>query len=344
MYNKKCPQLVVRFGANSYFCTTFLHTTLRCLTQHNCIYMTPQTVLITGGSGLVGSQLSQLLTQAGYQVRHLGRKSTKITPYPTYYWDVEQQQIDPQALAGVDAIVHLAGAGIADSRWTATRKQQITDSRVQSSQLLYRTLQQLPHHRVQTFVSASAIGYYGNRYDEVLTEQSEPTNEFLSRTTQLWEASVLPIADLGIRTALLRMGIVLSAAGGALPQTALPLKMRVGTYFGSGKQYYSWIHINDLCRLFLHTLQHSHLSGIYNAVAPQPVNNKEFVRQIAVAMGKPAIFVPAPAFVLQLAMGEMSHIVLDSAYVSADKVLQTNFAFQYPEISLALKQIYPPQP
>ena len=298
-----------------------------------------KTVLITGASGLIGTQLSQMLSAKGYIVLHLGRKSTRKPTYPTFFWDVENGEIDTNAFKNVDAIVHLAGAGVADSRWTEDRKRQIINSRVNSGRLLHAALKNTPN-QVKVFVAASAVGYYGNRYQEVLTETAQPTNEFLSRTTQNWEDASVQMAELDIRTVILRIGIVLSEKGGALPQTALPLKMRVGAYFGSGKQYYSWIHIDDVCRAFIHALQTPAMSGVYNAVAPKPVTNKEFVRNIAVAMGKPAVFVPTPAFALQLAMGEMSHLVLDSAYVSADKLLQTGFTFEYPQIELALKEIY----
>jgi uncharacterized protein (TIGR01777 family) len=306
---------------------------------NNAAMQAIKTVLITGASGLIGTQLSKMLIDEGYNVVHLGRKSTRKSVYPTFFWDVDNGQIDTNAFKNVDAIIHLAGAGVADSRWTEDRKREIINSRVNSGRLLYETLKNTSN-QVKTFVSASAVGYYGNRYQEVLTETAQPTNEFLSRTTQNWEDASAQMAELGIRTVILRIGIVLSEKGGALPQTALPLKLRVGAYFGSGKQYYSWIHITDICRIFMHALQTPNMSGIYNSVAPNPVNNKEFVRNIAVAMGKPAVFVPAPAFVLQLAMGEMSHIVLDSAYVSADKLLQTGFVFKYPQIELALKEIY----
>lgn len=298
-----------------------------------------KTVLITGASGLIGTQLSQMLSAKGYIVVHLGRKSTRKSVYPTFFWDVEKGEIDTNAFKNVDAIVHLAGAGVADSRWTEDRKRQIINSRVNSGRLLHETLKNTPN-QVKVFVSASAVGYYGNRYQEVLTETAQPTNEFLSRTTQNWEDASAQMAELGIRTVILRIGIVLSEKGGALPQTALPLKMRIGTYFGSGKQYYSWIHIDDVCTAFIHALQTPSMSGVYNAVAPKPVTNKEFVRNIAVAMGKPAVFVPAPAFILQLAMGEMAHLVLDSAYVSADKLIESGFIFEYPKIELALKEIY----
>lgn len=298
-----------------------------------------KTVLITGASGLIGTQLSQMLSAKGYIVVHLGRKSTRKSVYPTFFWDVEKGEIDTNAFKNVDAIVHLAGAGVADSRWTEDRKRQIINSRVNSGRLLHETLKNTPN-QVKVFVSASAVGYYGNRYQEVLTETAQPTNEFLSRTTQNWEDASAQMAELGIRTVILRIGIVLSEKGGALPQTALPLKMRIGTYFGSGKQYYSWIHIDDVCTAFIHALQTPSMCGVYNAVAPKPVTNKEFVRNIAVAMGKPAVFVPAPAFILQLAMGEMAHLVLDSAYVSADKLIESGFIFEYPKIELALKEIY----
>lgn len=297
-----------------------------------------KTVLITGGTGLIGKKLSQLLTDKGYDVWHYSRKQRPNSPYRTFLWNVEEGTIDTTPLSKVDAIIHLAGENVAESRWTAQRKREIINSRTNSLRLLHDSLRDM-QHQVQCFVSASAVGYYGNHYGEVLTEESSSTNDFLSRTTQWWEDAAQQIASMNIRTAILRIGIVLSGEGGALPLTALPLKFRVGTYFGNGDQYYSWIHLDDVANMFIYVMENN-LAGIYNAVAPEPVTNKEFVRNIAVAQNRPSIFVPIPAFALRAAMGEMAAVVLDSAFVSSEKIQDMGFRFKYPKLELALKVIY----
>ncbi|OWY19456.1 TIGR01777 family protein [Sphingobacteriales bacterium UPWRP_1] len=301
-------------------------------------------VLITGASGLIGSRLTQMLIEKGFGVLHLTRNPNAGTgEVKQYAWNVEKGTIDSAALENAHAIVHLAGAGIAAHRWTPHYRRQIIESRTQSAALLIQALQNNPAHKVEVFVGASAIGYYGNRNSQLLTETDAPQKgDFLSETTQLWETAYAPLTDqLNIRTAILRIGIVLSAQGGALPQTDLPLRMGApGVYFGNGSQYYSWIHIDDLCRMFIAAIENSQMSGVYNAVAPQPVTNKEFVLTIAKTLGRWAIALPVPRAALHLAMGQMADIVLHSARVSAQKITTAGFTFSYPELPAALAQIY----
>lgn len=296
------------------------------------------TVLIGGGSGLIGTRLSQLLTQREYTVWHLSRHPDSEDIFPTYHWDAKRQQIDQEAVDKADYVINLAGAGIADQRWTEERKQVIIDSRVNTTRLLRDSFARSASPP-KAFVSASAVGYYGDRGDQVLMEADPPGDGFLSKSCRLWEASVQEVAELGIRTAMVRTGIVLSTQGGALPKMMLPLKAFAGTYFGDGKQWYSWIHIDDLCRIYIHLLENEALAGPYNGAAPHPVTNYTFVKKVAEAMGKPAAMIPAPAFALRLAMGEMSHAVLDSVRASADKIQQADFDFHYPEVLPALKNV-----
>lgn len=300
-------------------------------------------ILITGASGLVGSRLTELLLQKGYTVSHLTRSPKSGSKIPAYAWNVEKGTIDKTAINNADAIIHLAGAGIAEHRWTSAYRRLIVDSRTKSTALLVQALRSNPTHKVSVFVGASAIGYYGNRGNELLNENSQPqADDFLSETTQLWEASYTPIfTDLHIRTAILRIGIVLSTNGGALPKTDLPLRLGApGAYFGNGNQYYSWIHIDDLCRLFIAALENPKMSGIYNAVAPQPLTNKEFVATIAKALGKWQLLLPVPELMLRLPMGQMADIVLHSAKVSCQKAMDAGFSFNFPNLPDALTNLY----
>ncbi len=298
-----------------------------------------ENVLITGGTGLVGTRLTELLLDKGYGVMHVSRRKNKNAVVPTYKWKVSDGWLHSEAIEKADYIIHLAGANVADSRWTKSRKKVIVDSRVLTSNLLYDRLKNNGQH-VKAFISASAIGYYGNRGDEVLEETAKPSNCFLGKTTQLWEKASQQVATLGIRTALLRIGLVLSKEGGALPKTALPLKFGLGTIFGNGQQYYSWIHIDDVCRLFIHAMENEEINGAYNAVAPKPSTNKELVEGIAKVWNKKPLTLSAPERLLRLAMGQMADIVLFSANVSAEKTLQSGFVFNYPNLQTALEDIY----
>ncbi len=296
-------------------------------------------ILITGGTGLVGTLLSKMLLDKGYQVAILTRSETQGMPYKAYRWSIDKWYIEKPAIEEAQVIVHLAGAGVADKKWTDKRKKLIIRSRVESAKLLHEYLSEVDH-QVETFIGASAIGYYGDRGKELLTEESTPSSGFLSKTCQLWEEANQPIAQLGIRQVLFRIGIVLSKQGGALPLTAMPVKFHLGSYFGNGQQYYSWIHIHDMCSMIIAAIENKQMEGVYNAVAPNPVTNKEFVATIAKALNKKALMAPVPAFMARLGMGEMASIVMDSARVSAKKVEEAGFEFTYPHLLAALKELY----
>jgi uncharacterized protein (TIGR01777 family) len=297
----------------------------------------PKNILITGASGLIGSRLTALLIEKGYTVSHLGRKkqSGKIK---SYTWSVERNIIDPSAFDGVDAIIHLAGAGVADKRWTKSRKQEIMNSRTQSTRLLYDTLNARAH-RIKTVVSASAIGYYGFDRDEYFTENSTPGVDFLSQVTYAWEQEADKIAKLGIRLVKVRVGIVLSKDGGAIKEMMKPIQYYVGSPLGSGDQYQSWIHIDDICGIFIKALEDESLNGPINGVAPKPVTNKELTKAIAEALHKP-LFLPAvPAFVLKLILGEMANIVLKGSRVSSEKVMSHGYQFQFTDVNDAVRDL-----
>lgn len=297
------------------------------------------TVLIGGGSGLVGMHLSRLLQKHQYEVLHLSRKKDLKAVFPRYAWNIEKGSIDEEALVRADYIINLAGAGIADKRWTSSRKKLIIDSRVNSTLLLKNTLQKIGK-QVKAYLSASAVGYYGDRGAELMEENSPPKpGDFLSDSTVQWEVAADTLQTVTERLVKIRIGIVLSAQGGALPKMMFPVKFRVGTYFGDGQMYYSWIHIDDLAQIFLQALESEKMTGVYNAVAPNPVTNYQLNEGIAQALDVGMISVPAPAFVLRLAMGEMADVVLSSIKVSAKKIEQTEFTFQYPDLLPALQDI-----
>lgn len=294
--------------------------------------------LIAGGTGLIGTRLSQLLTERGYGVAHLSRKSSPKATFPTFSWDPSRRQIDPEALQNVSVLINLAGAGIADGRWTDRRKELIIRSRVESTLFLKETIEGSAG-QIDTYLCTSAIGYYGNRGDEWLTEDSKPGKGFLPQSTQQWEKAIDEVRTTGVRTVAFRTGIVLSTHGGALEKILLPARAGAGTYFGDGRQWYSWIHIDDLCRLFIYAMEQEALAGTYNAVAPQPVTNRGLMEALQEVSGRWMALFPIPAFSLRLIFGEMADTILDSTRVAAGKVQKAGFPFQYPEVKGALADL-----
>jgi uncharacterized protein (TIGR01777 family) len=303
-----------------------------------------KTVLITGGTGLVGSRLTELLLARNYNVIVLSRsKKETSTPNLSYaIWNVEEQTIDVSVFATTDYIVHLAGAGVADKRWSSSRKKEILDSRTQSSALLVKTLQH-NSNKVQAVISSSAIGWYGpdpSLHTNGFEETDTPFNDYLGNTCKLWEESIEPITQQNIRLVKLRTGIVLSTKGGALKEFLNPIKMGIAAILGSGKQIISWIHIDDLCNQFIYAIEHENMQGIYNAVAPNPVNNKTLTLSIAKQVkGKFYIPVYVPSFMLKIILGEMSIEVLKSTIVSSKKIEVAGFNFNYKTIDTALSNL-----
>jgi len=303
-----------------------------------------QTVLITGGTGMVGTSLTQLLLSKGYQVIILTRKpQTSPIPNLTYaVWDIAKGTIDPLAFEKADTIVHLAGAGVADKRWSKKRKQEIVDSRVMSGALLVKYL--TAHtHQVKTVVTASAIGWYGPDTEQSLqygfTETDPVDAAFLGDTCKQWEDSVKPIETLGIRLVTLRIGIVLNKQGGALAEFIKPAKFGLATIFGTGNQMVSWIHQNDLCKMILFGIQTASLKGVYNAVSPDPTSNKDLIIAITKKLRGFYLPIPVPSFVLNIMLGEMSIEILKSAKVSSNKIQEADFKFDYPTLNSALHEL-----
>jgi uncharacterized protein (TIGR01777 family) len=296
-------------------------------------------VLIVGGSGMVGNQLQKKLINRGYSVAILGRAKHKLPEVKSYIWDIKQKTIDEEAIKTADYIVNLAGAGIADARWTDSRKETILSSRVDSTTLLIQTLIKT-NSKPKAYISASAVGYYGAiTSQKIYTEEDLPSADFLSTTCQSWENSSNPILDLKIRRVLIRIGVVLSNKGGALAKLKIPFKFGLGSAVASGQQYIPWIHIDDLCESFIKAIEDSKMNGIYNAVAPNPETNKSFSSILAKVLNKPFWMPNVPQFVLQLLMGEMSVIITKGSQVSCKKLLATGFHFKYPTLTEALNNL-----
>ena len=304
-------------------------------------------VLITGGTGLVGTAVKDLLLQKGYEVVLLTRATMSKAGYA--HWDINAGTIDATAIAGADYIIHLAGAGVADKRWSVARKQEILESRTKSSALLVKALAETPN-KVKAVISASAIGWYGPDQNNgvnhlaaqgfVETDPSYP--DFLGTTCAAWEASIAPVTSPGLQKRLvcLRTGIVLSKQGGALKEFLKPLAVRMAAVLGNGKQMISWIDVRDLAKMFVYAIEHENLSGSYNAVAPSPVSNKTLTKTLAsVLYGKFYITTYVPSFVLKIMLGEMSIEVLKSTTVSAQKIQDAGFVFDYPEITKSLSSL-----
>jgi len=300
--------------------------------------MNQKTILLTGGTGLIGSSLTRQLLDKGYTVSHLSRSPGKDPAVNTFLWDVHKGQIDAHCIDRVDMIIHLAGAGIADERWTEDRKKELIDSRTKSIQLIYSLLK-TGKHQVKTVISASAIGYYSDRGEELMTEDSPPFNDFMARCCIEWEAAVDEGKQLALQIVKFRTGVVLDKAG-ALAKMAMPVKLYVGAPLGSGRQWIPWIHVQDVVGMYLFAIDNEDFEGIYNMVAPNPVTNMQLTQAIAKQLHKPLWLPKVPAFLLKLLLGEMSTIVLGSTKVSSKKIEAAGFKFSYPEVSSALRQIY----
>jgi uncharacterized protein len=296
-------------------------------------------ILIAGGTGLIGSRLSEMLIDYGYDVAHLSRNPATFSKYKSFKWDIKEGYIDDNAITYSDYIINLAGANVAGGKWTDERKKEILESRVKSTNLIFDCLRTTPNH-VKGYLSASAIGIYGDAGDKLVSEESLYGDDFLADVCKQWERAAWKMHDLAIRTVIFRTGIVLSDKGGALPQMAKPVKMLAGAPLGSGQQYMSWIHIDDLCRLYIKAIEETQFNGVYNAVAPYPVTNEEFTKTLAEAMGRWVLLPKVPAFALNLVLGEMSEVVLGGARVSADKVIKKGFTFEYNYIDEALESFY----
>lgn len=294
-------------------------------------------ILIAGGSGLVGQRLSELLTATGYQVMHLSRKSAIHAPYPVYQWNPEKGTIDERALLQADAIINLAGAGVADKRWTSSRKAEILSSRVNGARTIAQYLGS-GKYPVKTYLSASANGYYGPNDDNWCVEDMLPGTGFLADVCTQWEAAAAAVAATGVRTVRFRIGIVFSSKGGALAQLLQTLRLGVSPYFGGGNQYWSWIDIDDLCGMFRFALENKNVQGVFNANAPAPATSYTIATALKRAGKGFSLALPAPSIVLAAALGEMSTALTDSIRCSSEKIVKAGFQFQYTDLPTVLKR------
>ena len=298
------------------------------------------TVLITGATGLVGQELVNLLLQNGHNVHYLSTSKSKLvtnTNYKGFYWNPKNAEIDTNALTDVEVIIHLAGANVA-KKWTTAYKEEIIESRVLSTQLLYKTLQK-NSHQVKQIILASAVGIYPDSLTDIYHETDLDIDvSFLGNVVKQWENEVSQFEKLEIIVSKIRIGIVLAKNGGALQEMAKPIKYGVGAAFGSGEQYQSWIHVQDLVAIFQFVMENQ-LAGIYNGVAPYPVTNSELTKAIAKTLGKPLFLPNIPKFVMKLILGEMHQILFSSQHVSCRKLLDENFQFKFASLDKALNDL-----
>lgn len=288
-------------------------------------------VLITGGTGLIGKQLQLALEEEGYEVRILSRNPKEQNQFN---WNISNNYVDERVFENLDHIIHLAGAGIADKRWTPKRKRVIIDSRVESANLLFNKVKSL-NIKLKSFVSASGIGYYGAvTTDRIFKEEDEAEKDFLGTVCKLWEMAALQFESLDIPVSIFRTGIVLAKNGGALSKMKTPII----TPLGSGNQFMPWIHIDDMCQLYVEAI-HGNLKGIYNAVAPDFQTNTSFSKALANSVNRPYLPIGAPEFILKTVFGELAIILLTGSKISSEKLLSENFTFKYSKLKDALAHL-----
>jgi hypothetical protein len=294
-------------------------------------------ILVTGGTGFIGKKLCELLSNKGHKVGILSRN--QHTKHNSYYWNLETRHIDAKAIVEADYIIHLAGEGIADKRWTNERRQILINSRVETANLLFEKVKEL-NPNLKAFISASGIGYYGaTTSKKIETENDAPGNDFISSICEVWEKAASQFGALNIRTVIFRTAVVLSREGGALEKLSQPIKFGIGAPIGNGKQYIPWIHIDDLCNMYVEAIENNEIEGIYNAVAPEHITNKSLTKIIAKKLKKPLWLPNIPAFVLKLIFGEMAVILLEGSRVSSEKIASTEFKFKYPTSTKALHNL-----
>ncbi|MGH9752677.1 MAG: TIGR01777 family oxidoreductase [Blastocatellia bacterium] len=297
-------------------------------------------ILITGATGLIGRSVCQSLINKGHQIVVLSRRppaATGLAGAGAFHWEPDAESPPAAGWEGVEAVIHLAGEPVAAARWTEEQKRRIRDSRVKGSRNLVAGMRATPRPP-KIFVSASATGFYGNRGDEILNESSDPGSDFLSEVCLDWEAEAARARELGVRVAFVRTGVALSPSGGALEKMLLPFKLGLGGRLGSGRQWFPWIHIDDIVGIFLHALMSSAVDGPINGVAPGMAPNEEFTRELAAVLNRP-IFFPIPELALRVLLGEVAEVVTASQRVVPQVALDTGYQFKYPNLRPALESL-----
>lgn len=296
-------------------------------------------VLITGGTGLIGKRLSELLKIHGHSVSILSRSKKETNQTKYYLWNIDKQEIESEAIEKADVIVHLAGTNVGKGKWTKKRKKEIIDSRIKSGKLLFDAVKEHNPH-LKAFISSSAIGYYGMvNSNHVFTESDPPGKDFLAKVCILWEETALQFQSLNIRTAVIRTGVVLDKNEGALSKLLTPIKLGIGSALGSGKQALPWIHLDDISGIYLKAIEDYSMSGMFNGVAPHQVTNIEFSRLVAETLKKPFWFPKVPKFILTLLMGEQAVIALKGSPISSEKIEEAGYQFKYGNLRSALNQL-----
>jgi uncharacterized protein len=298
-----------------------------------------ETVLITGGSGLVGRYLTSTLLSNGFNVSHLSRNTHHNGKIRVFRWDPEKEIIDPLMLEGVDYLIHLAGANIGEKQWTKKRKEEIVDSRVDSAKLLQKIIADNEIH-IKAFISASATGYYGLVTSEkIFTEEDLSAEDFIGSTCSHWEKAADLFANMGIRTVKIRTAVVLEKSDSALSKLMIPSRFGFLVQMGDGNQYMPWIHINDLCNIYLKAITDQGMWGAYNAVSPNHITHKDFIKTLARKINKRVFPIAVPSFILRAALGEMSYVILKGSRISPEKIINSGYRFLFNNLEEALSDL-----
>lgn len=300
-----------------------------------------KTILITGGSGLVGRKLSAFLIEKGYQVLWLSRQRDVKADIPIYRWNFQQKEIDRQSIEKADVIIHLAGENLAEGSWTKSKKQRVVESRVKTAEFLLEITESV-HKKPEALISASAIGYYGMGAEEKIFSEDDDSSEddFLSLTCQKWESAAFEFKKrLNIRTVVLRTGFVMAKNSKAFKKMTLPVRFGLGAPLGTGRQYFSWIHIDDLCRIYLKSIEDIEMQGVFNAVAPEFTTNSNFMKTLSKMMKRPFFMPKIPSFLIRLMLGEAAGMVLGGSRISVKKIQNAGFSFQFGTLEKALRNV-----
>ena len=296
-------------------------------------------VLIAGGTGLIGQHLSRRLLEHGYEVAVLSRRKSRQGHVHSFSWNPVQNEIQKEALNSCDYIINLAGENIGAKPWTSKRKREILESRINSTKLLFSSLKD--NHSLSAYITASAIGYYGALTSkDIFQETDAPSNDFLGQTCKEWEDAADIFARKGVRTVKIRTGIVLSKEGGALKKLSIPIRFGFASALGNGKQYMPWIHMDDLCNIYIQAIKDKEMLGAYNAVAPEHISNRDFTKKAAHALHRPFWFPNVPALVMKLLFGEMSVMLLSGSRISSELIESTGFSYLFPDLDNAFKELY----